>query len=125
MSREIKYKYYFNTDNDEPILSKTATLRQIELGKAFNGILGWSSPEPIRCQYTGLNDKNGTPIYEGDIVDIHSKIAHTKTIGGIFYEEKVCAFIVDDSAFRQHIPMTATDEIEVIGNIYESPELLE
>ena len=79
-------------------------------------------------QYTGLHDKNGNEIYEGDIVNIKYKFDNT---------EYICEIIYIDGAFRTKkfifgsyydclYYWYANDcEIEVIGNIYDNPELLE
>jgi len=80
--------------------------------------------EVVLMQYTGVKDKNGVEIYEGCIVEITSKVAHTTTRGGVYYDDRVCAFMVDDTIFKQYLPITIEDTIEVVGNIYENPELL-
>lgn len=67
-------------------------------------------------QYTGLKDKNGVEIYEGDIV----KGNYLRGIGEIKWNDKFCKF---DISHRMNI--SPSDEFEVIGNIYENPELLE
>jgi len=92
----------------------------------FGSFLLSQEDENIKLmQYTGLKDKNGKCVYESDIVEMYSKVGHTKTIGGIYYENRVCAFMVNDLTFNQYLPLTENDAIEVIGNIYENKELLD
>ena len=81
-------------------------------------------PNAKIMQYTGLKDKNGTEIYEGDIVK------HKHKFGGGLGQVK---YIVPSFGLRDlHKPAVSTDfewtdfeEFEVIGNIYENPELKE
>lgn len=81
----------------------------------------------ILMQYTGLKDKNGKEIYEGDIVSFNLKTdaeGCPNIIGYIEYQTTFSSFrimsILGSFALDYNIK-----EIEVIGNIYDNPELLD
>ena len=71
-------------------------------------------------QYTGLHDKNGKEIYEGDIVksffvdtDEAGNEIYKYYIMEVKYDEVLCSYKIDKFM-----------NLEVIGNIYDNPELL-
>ena len=69
-------------------------------------------------QYTGLTDKNGTKIFEGDIV----RDAETSDVGKIFFDTYAAMFVI---GFETTIAdFNASYSLEVIGNIYDNPELI-
>ncbi len=78
-------------------------------------------------QYTGLHDKNGKEIYEGDIVYCQTKFGKAKAIIK-FIDAKFVAYWDSILTHPQNGHCIACYEInkrfEVIGNIYDNPELL-
>lgn len=72
-------------------------------------------------QYTGLKDEYGDEIYEGDIVTLHN--SRYKVI----FNMEQARFVLRNDKFEMEIPFTNNnnERMEIIGNIYENPELIE
>ena len=72
-------------------------------------------------QYTGLKDKNGTEIYEGDIVQFKNSFGG---LTGVVRYYANCKPIIDKNKRSVDIAECNEEDLEVIGNIYQNPELL-
>lgn len=84
----------------------------------------------VIMQSTGLFDINGKEIFEGDIITNGQNVMCMKRHNtlGFYVEEKGEVEFIADSAVLEDFEEDAkeiADSLEIIGNIYENPELLE
>lgn len=73
-------------------------------------------------QYTGLTDKYGTKIFEGDVVNFKTSAYFFKNCR-INYESQFARFCAIDNKGYEY-PMDKTFNYEIIGNVFDNPELL-
>lgn len=76
-------------------------------------------------QYTGLKDKNGKEIYEGDICKY--VCGKSEWIAEVVFHYGMFTFPIKEKPLGRYVYIhnVLERELEVIGNIYENPELLE
>ena len=83
----------------------------------------WHTVDPDTLgECTGMCDKNDTPIFEGDIVEV--KGVMEKRIAPIVFIKGKFVFDWKYSTIRPSIGMYESQQIKVIGNIHDNPELL-
>lgn len=121
--REIKFRAW---DKDENGMRNWENLMSSVYDNEYDTI--FNDGDLILMQYTGIKDKNGREIYEEDIVkgehNSLSVVEWDDCIDTDRYWSKGCGFYWNMSGGDE--PAYADEErIEVIGNIYENPELLE
>ena len=80
----------------------------------------------ILMQCTGLKDKNNTLIFEGDIIYKKGTKNHKgeKMYSEVIWDQMYAEFNISDDNGMHRMPSNSNN-IEIIGNIYENPELLE
>lgn len=127
-------------DKRKNVMRDVAVLHFTKSGKV-NSIEYWKTPSELKSyhvrnielmQSTGLKDKNGVEMFEGDIVVINvnngfDRLFDEKSVikQSKFHSGLVCELVKYDTEYRIfHAPIFEYD-YEVIGNIYENTELLE
>lgn len=125
MTREIKFRAWDGEkmraadDWTFGVVGDGTLLTCYNAGGDFN-----SSDEELKVmQYTGLEDKNGVEIYEGDFLKIFVASVPGKydDVLPVVYDSEKTGFLLGGVLVGYFLP----EDLEIVGNIYENPELLE
>ena len=76
-------------------------------------------PETVG-QYTGLNDKNGNKIFEGDILSAMNENIYAE----VKYNDEKAAFFIENDDGDGYFGEEYDTDIDIVGNIHDNPELL-
>lgn len=132
MTREIKFRAWDGSKmHHEGVVMYLGEAWIEKLSFESDKILLESTNPCVHMQFTGLLDKNGKEIYEGDILEF-------ETPGGtrrpyVEYQSDLAAFVLDywkkgkqesRGDFLHEVVEGIENEVEIIGNVHENPELL-
>lgn len=120
--RDLKFRAWHHGGGDPRVKGEMRYSKDCGLSVFFENVESEDLAVEV-TQYTGLRDKNGVEICGGDIISDHVGI------GVVEYPENKAAFRVSYGNgrakwFIDYILSGEKESIEVIGNIYENPELL-
>ena len=132
MSREIKFRVFvdnkmfyqdkYNAYSDNlasiDICKKTITITEFY---NYEDVYRFEDKEVKLMQYTGIKDKNGKEIYEGDVVILNDTEEENRCI----VKYKYGSYILVDGDLRENLSNVEAKFLEVIGNVYENKNLLE
>ena len=76
-------------------------------------------------QFTGLTDKNGKKIFEGDIIGYHAQGDIFVNFGVVCWDEEDARWAYQLNTMKPGFYMHNPNTVEVIGNIHDNPKLLE
>lgn len=139
MTREILFRGK-RVDNKEwveglPSYDVNGNLEEMEVYKGFCNCTTYEVDPETVCQYTGLTDLEGRKIFEGDICEfsVFDYNGHDTQYNGVvvycgsrfmLWKSKDSEYYGADGGFDLDWTVGQDDEFEVIGNIFDNPELI-
>lgn len=119
-----RFKFRYNNNN------KIYDVFAIDFFHSTGQIVSLDRKETLMCkinlddliQCTGIKDKNDKLIYEGDIIEIMHSMGKKAVV---YWDNEKCCFKLKGKKIAYNALITIrNDYFEIIGNIYENPELL-
>lgn len=130
MQDRFKFRSYGKPNSIIEGMQNIYTFEEIEGGyfnvKVDKGWLSFVEKEDLKImQCTGLKDKHGKLIYEGDVVykKGSKNWKNEKLLSKVIWSSNSAAFMISDENGLHQMP-TNSNNIEILGNIYETPELI-
>jgi len=120
VSREIKFRAWL------------PDIRKMTYTHTLEELIGWAPNEGLKdtavwLQYTGIKDKNGMEVYDGDILGINCQFAvddFDSFLSRVLRNEDLGAWALTGRGGLLCSIRDDWTQAEVLGNIYENPELL-
>ena len=120
--REIKFRAWFIDGKFKQLHSQVCSMQEdrtlLEFLQDIEDCKKEHGYNVILMQYTGLKDKNGVEIYEGDVVQLNDIDEGKKCV--VRWDNKECRVAYGDKRFPIHCYTC-----KVIGNVHKNPELTE
>ena len=121
--REIEFRAWYKPSKEMfkvgQITLEKGTWNYEPDNREYIGVCVPYQPSFILMQYTGLKDKNGKKIFEGDIVKINDEV-----IAKVIWDNDYLGYFLYANEENSIGTFDYWGSIEVIGNIYDNPELL-
>ncbi len=130
MGKDIEIRFWYGVDyggGNKEFFSRTFDLENIMNGMPFEEISdnpfykNWSMLD-VAEKHTGIKDKNGKPMFEGDIIRGNLFDDGLPTMGEVVFDDHFLFFASKNEG--GNTPLFKINNIKVVGNIHDNPRLL-